>query len=110
MTESPVIALDAMGGDRAPEIVVSGAALARERHPQSRYIFFGDEARIKPLLEKYPELAKVSELRHTPDTITADMKPSLALRQGRNSSMRLAIDAVAKGEAACIVSAATPAP
>lgn len=105
MTESPVIALDAMGGDRAPEIVVSGAALARERHPQSRYIFFGDEARIKPLLEKYPELAKVSELRHTPDTITADMKPSLALRQGRNSSMRLAIDAVAKGEAACIVSA-----
>lgn len=105
MTDSPVIALDAMGGDRAPEIVVAGASLARVRHPESRFIFFGDEARVKPLLEQDPDLRKASELRHTSDVITADMKPSLALRQGRNSSMRLAIDAVAKGQADCIVSA-----
>lgn len=105
MVASPIIALDAMGGDQAPEMVVAGAALARERHPQSRYIFFGDEARVKPLLEQYPELHRVSELRHTPDIIAADLKPSLALRQGRTSSMRLAIDAVAKGQASCVVSA-----
>ena len=105
MTECPVIALDAMGGDRAPEIVVAGAALARERHPKSRYIFFGDETRIRSLLDQYPELRKVSELRHSPDVVTSALKPSLALRQGRNSSMRHAIDAVAKGDADCIVSA-----
>jgi glycerol-3-phosphate acyltransferase PlsX len=105
MTAQPVIALDAMGGDGAPDIVVEGAALARIRHPGSRYIFVGDEQKIKPLLEKYPELEKVSELRHAPDVVTADAKPSVALRQGRSSSMRRAIDAVAKGDAHCIVSA-----
>jgi len=105
MTANPVIALDAMGGDGAPDIVVAGAALARERHPKCRYIFFGDESRVKALLEKYPELLAVSELRHTADVIAPDLKPSLALRQGRNSSMRLAIDAVAKGDAHCVVSA-----
>ena len=105
MSANPVIALDAMGGDRAPDIVVSGAALAHERHPKSRYIFFGDEQRVRPLLEKHPALLAVSELRHTTDVIGADLKPSLALRQGRNSSMRLAIDAVAKGDANCVVSA-----
>lgn len=105
MTSSPVIALDAMGGDRAPEIVVAGASMARERHPKSRYIFFGDERRVKPLLDKYPALHKISELCHAPDVIAADLKPSLALRQGRQSSMRLAIDAVANGRATCIVSA-----
>lgn len=105
MTVTPVIALDAMGGDRAPDIVVAGAELARERHPQSRFIFFGDEARIKPLLDGFPALAKVSDLRHAPDTVTSDMKPSVALRQGRQSSMRLAINAVAEGDATCIVSA-----
>jgi len=45
------------------------------------------------------------EVRHTPDRITAEDKAAVALRQGRNSSMRLAIDAVSKGEASCVVSA-----
>jgi phosphate acyltransferase len=102
---SLVIALDAMGGDHAPEAIIKGAALARERHPKSRYIFFGDEQRVKPLLDGLPELHRVSELRHAPDIIAADLKPSLAPRQGRNSSMRQAIDAVEKGDAACVVSA-----
>lgn len=99
------IALDAMGGDGAPAIVVDGAALARERYPEIRFIFFGDEAKIAPLLAKHPQLNTCSELRHAPDIITADMKPSLALRQGRKSSMRLAINAVADGVASSIVSA-----
>jgi glycerol-3-phosphate acyltransferase PlsX len=99
------IALDAMGGDHAPAIVIDGAALARERYPEIKFIFFGDEAVITPLLAKHPKLGKCSELRHTADVIAADLKPSLALRQGRRSSMRLAINAVAEGKADCIVSA-----
>jgi len=105
MTAIPVIALDAMGGDRAPDIVIAGAALARARHPDVKFIFYGDEPRIRALIEQHPELNTVSEIRHAPDVIAADLKPSLALRQGRNSSMRMAIDAVAKGEASSVVSA-----
>jgi glycerol-3-phosphate acyltransferase PlsX len=105
MTNHTVIALDAMGGDNAPEAVVAGAALARERYPKITYLFFGDEARLKPLLERHPTLRGAYELHHTADVIANDLKPSLALRQGRNSSMRLAINAVASGEASSIVSA-----
>jgi glycerol-3-phosphate acyltransferase PlsX len=105
MTSNAVIALDAMGGDRAPDIVVAGAALARERHPKVKFLFYGDEPRVKPLLDRYPALLASSELRHAPDNISPDLKPSLALRQGRQSSMRLAINAVETGEAASVVSA-----
>ena len=100
-----VLALDAMGGDNAPTIVVDGAALARLRYPDIRFIFFGDEAKIAPLLASHSSLKSCSEIRHTPDVIPSDMKPSLALRQGRTSSMRLAINAVADGEACSVVSA-----
>jgi len=100
-----IIALDAMGGDHAPEMVVSGADKARERCTDVSYLFFGDEQRIGPLLDRHPELKAISEIRHTPEAVGNDAKPAVALRTGRGSSMRLAIDAVAAGEAACVVSA-----
>jgi glycerol-3-phosphate acyltransferase PlsX len=99
------LAVDAMGGDSAPEMVVDGLELAAERHPQARFLLVGDEARLGALLARRRRAAQASRLRHAPDTIAADMKPTAALRQGRNSSMRLAIDAVAAGEAAGVVSA-----
>ena len=105
MTNSTVIALDAMGGDHAPGIVVDGAALARERYPKAKFIFYGDEPRVKALLDKQPTLHACSELRHAPDIVTGDMKPSIALRQGRQSSMRYALNAVAQGDAGSVVSA-----
>src|SRR5271163_2159620 len=104
MTTNTVIALDAMGGDRAPGIVVAGAALARERFPKIKYLFYGDEQQVKPLIDRHSILRDCSELRHAPDSISPDLKPSLALRQGRNSSMRHALNAVANGEAASVVS------
>ena len=100
-----IIALDAMGGDRAPAIVIDGAILARERYPEIKFLFFGDESILTPLIVQHPQLRACSEIRHAPDVISSDMKPSLALRQGRKSSMRCAINAVAEGEASCIVSA-----
>ncbi|MFZ5790439.1 MAG: phosphate acyltransferase PlsX [Pseudomonadota bacterium] len=105
MTGHIAIALDAMGGDRAPEMVVKGANMARQRFPQVRFLFFGDERRVKPLVERYRALAKVSTIRHTDQVVKGEDKPSIALRTGRNSSMRLAIDAVHQGEAAGVVSA-----
>ena len=105
MSDRIVVALDAMGGDQAPDMVVKGAAIALQRFPQIEFLLFGVERRIRPLLNKLPVLAERSRIHHTDDFITGDAKPSTALRSGRNSSMRLALDAVAAGEAACAVSA-----
>ena len=105
MSDSVAIALDAMGGDNAPTMVIKGANIARQRFPKARFIFFGDQTRIKPLIDKLPHLSKVSTIRHADHEIKAEDKPSAALRSGRGSSMRLACDAVRDGEAAGIVSA-----
>lgn len=102
---SMVIALDAMGGDDGASMVMAGAALALERYPKLSFIVFGDEAQVRPHLNRYPALKARCELRHTDSYISPEMKPSLALRQGRQSSMRLAINAVAAGEASSVVSA-----
>ena len=98
------LAIDAMGGDAAPEVVLDGLELAAERHPQARFLLVGDEARVGGALARRKRAAKVCSLRHAPEVISGDLKPTAALRM-RGSSMRLAIDAVAAGEAAGIVSA-----
>ena len=106
MKEKLTIALDAMGGDLGPDMVVPGAALAVERHPGLHLLLFGDRARIAPLLERHPKLKSRCEIRHTDVFVTMDAKPSQALRQGRGkSSMWKAIDAVHTGEADAAVSA-----
>ncbi|WP_420547118.1 phosphate acyltransferase PlsX [Curvivirga sp.] len=100
-----VLSLDAMGGDHAPEIVVKGAALAREKLPQASFLLFGDEKRLKPLVDAQPSLAGYVDIRHTDQMVKSTDKPSNALRNGRKSSMRLAIDAVKSGDADAAVSA-----
>lgn len=94
-----------MGGDSAPDIVVEGVAHAAKKLKNVRFLLSGDESKITPLLSKHSNLRDLTEIIHTPDVITADMKPSAALRQGRNSSMRLAINAVHEGRADAVVSA-----
>jgi len=105
VTETVAIALDAMGGDNAPGMVIKGAHLARKRFPRIRFHIFGDEARMRPLLAKYPKLNHASTVHHTDQVVKADDKPSVALRAGRGSSMRLACDAVRDGLATGVVSA-----
>jgi glycerol-3-phosphate acyltransferase PlsX len=102
---SITIALDAMGGDRAPEIVLRGADIALERYPGVKFLLFGAESQVAPLLAQLPRVAKVASLHHTDERVAADDKPSQALRAGRGTSMRLAIDAVAEGRADGVVSA-----
>lgn len=98
------IALDAMGGDMGPDAVVPGAALALEANPVLRFLIFGDETRIRPILSRYPDLEAASSLIHTDQFVSSDEKPGMALRNGRNSSMRLAINAVSDKKADCVVS------
>src|SRR3546814_1730191 len=65
----------------------------------------GREPEMAPLLRGKKRLLEATTLRHTDDVVSSDAKPSVALRAGRKSSMRLAIDAVHDGEADCVVSA-----
>jgi len=94
-----------MGGDEAPRMVIEGANIARRQYRQAHFLFFGDKAQIEPLLKEFPKLETISEIRHTDEMVVNEDKPSIALRQRRNSSMRLAINAVKDGEAQCVISA-----
>jgi phosphate acyltransferase len=106
MPQKVRIALDAMGGDHGPAVVVPGAELSLSRHPDIEFLLFGDRAVIDPLLGSRPQLQKASRVVHTDVAIKMEDKPSQALRKGRwKSSMWLAIDAVKKGEADLVVSA-----
>jgi glycerol-3-phosphate acyltransferase PlsX len=104
VSEPYTLAVDAMGGDHAPGIVVDGLAIAAERHPGVRFLLVGDEARLAPLLAANKRAAACCTVRHAPDAIANDAKVAAALRM-RGASLRVAIDAVAQGQAHGVVSA-----
>ena len=101
----PRIAIDAMGGDEGVRVMVSGAALARRRHEQFKFLLVGDEARIKAALDSHPNMRGASEILHCDDVVAGDEKPTAALRRAKTTSMGLAINAVKTGECAAAVSA-----
>jgi glycerol-3-phosphate acyltransferase PlsX len=105
--QQPVrIAIDAMGGDFGPAVVIPGAAQALKKLGDVRFLMFGDEAAIMPLLAAHPTLKAVTTVTHTDVWVRMDDKPSHALRHGRRvSSMWMALEAVKKGEADACVSA-----
>ena len=106
MGTTVTIALDAMGGDYGPSVIIPAVAIALERHPDARFIVVGDAAQIDPELAKFPSLGAKVQLIHTDVAVAMDAKPSQALRKGRwRSSMWLALDAVREGRAGAAVSA-----
>jgi glycerol-3-phosphate acyltransferase PlsX len=105
MAAPRTISLDAMGGDQGPAVVVPGAALALEQHPDVEFLLVGDRTRIGEPLAQHPALAGRSRVVHTDIAIEMQDKPSQAVRRGRGSSMWLALEAVQKGEAEVAVSA-----
>jgi glycerol-3-phosphate acyltransferase PlsX len=106
MSQMIRIALDAMGGDHGPAIVVAGAELALAHYPQSEFLFFGNTALVAPLIAERPALQSASRLFHAEVAVRMEDKPSRALRYGRRkSSMWLAIEAVRKRDADMVVSA-----
>lgn len=93
-----------MGGDNAPDSVIAGLKSAEKKHSDVRFLIFGDESKVRPYLDRYKLDAGRYEFVHTPDYVASDEKPSTAVRNGRNSSLWLAIDAVKKGRANAVVS------
>ena len=100
------IAIDAMGGDHGPEVTIPGLQKVVERRPDARFLVFGRDERVRPMLAKHRAVADASEFTHCDVSVRMDDKPSQALRQGRwKSSMWKAIEAVKNGDADVCVSA-----
>lgn len=106
MSKPIVIALDGMGGDNAPNAVVSGGALALKKIPNTvTFKIYGDESKIKPLIAQHSRLQGRMEVVHTTEAVLPEDKPSFALRKRKKSSMKLSIDAVRDGDVDAVVSA-----
>ena len=98
------IAIDAMGGDYAPEAVIIGSIQARDEYNLG-IILSGKEIEIKRILEKNTSNFNNIELINAEDIISNDDKPVLAIRRKKDSSMVKALYAVKEGKADAIVSA-----
>jgi glycerol-3-phosphate acyltransferase PlsX len=106
MSQTITISLDAMGGDAGPPVAIGGAAIALDRRPDLRFLIFGEEDAVRPVLDAHPRVRDVAEFHHCSVSVQMDDKPSQALRKGRwKSSMWRSVQAVRDGEAAAAVSA-----
>ena len=99
------IALDAMGGDQAPDAIVAGAIAALRRFEDIRVILAGPQSRLEALLAEVGDVRDRMEILPADDVIQMDESPMLAVRQKVNSSMVQAMLAVREGRAGAVVSA-----
>ncbi len=94
-----------MGGDLGPEVVFAASLEALKRHPELHIHLVGDEQALRDLLDEQPENSERLHIVHAPDVVAMRDKPSVALRNRRESSMRIAIDLVKDGTCGACVSA-----
>ena len=100
-----VIALDAMGSDRAPKPEIEGAIQAA-RHHDVRVVLVGPEPILSAELERHPSAAELPiEVVHASEVITMEDKAAQAVRTKRDSSMRVGLRLVREGKAVGFVSA-----
>ncbi len=95
------LAIDAMGGDNAPEAIVIGAMDAVSQIDHLKITLIGDEAKIKPLLTN----TKNIEIIHTDEMITGEDEPVRAVRRKKRASIVLMAQEVKEGRADACISA-----
>jgi len=100
---APRIAVDAMGGDQAPEEIVAGAALAAAEG-LGHMLIVGDRARVEPLLAANGATDHC-EIVHAPGAIAMDAEPRQAVRRSDETSLGVAVNLVRDGRADAVVSA-----
>ena len=100
------IALDAMGGDFGPEVVIPAAAHVVKKSSDINIILVGDEARLRECAKTHDiDLDKHFEIQNASQTVEMHEDPRHAVRKKKDSSMRVAIDMVKEGRAQAVVSA-----
>jgi phosphate acyltransferase len=99
------IAVDAMGGDHAPQAIVEGAILAAREYPKIEVILVGDKFRISALLNHVEKLPKSISIQHASEVIEMGESPLLGLRKKKDSSIAVAVQLVKEGRADAVVSA-----
>ena len=100
------IAIDAMGGDVGPRVTIPASLDALKKYPNLRIILVGDQIQIESLLKKYDEINNPRlSIHKTTEVVLMDESPQSALKNKKNSSMRVAINLVKDGEAKACVSA-----
>ncbi|GAC14851.1 phosphate acyltransferase PlsX [Aliiglaciecola lipolytica] len=100
------IALDIMGGDNGPHVTLPAALKALQENPQLYFILCGDEKIISQFMS--PQKSAIRdriEIQHCSDHVAMDERPSSALRNKKDSSMRRALERVENGDADACVSA-----
>lgn len=95
------IAVDAMGGDHAPQAIVEGVMLAKQDFPEIEFLLYGKESEIKKYVTDETNITII----HTDEKIDSDDEPVKAIRRKKTASMVLAAQAVKNGEADAIFSA-----
>ncbi len=105
MANAPVIAIDAMGGDAGPTLMLAGAALAAERMPEIQFQFVGDTAQVQPVLDGHAILKDRSVIVQADDVISGNDKPSQAIRRAKTTSMGITVDLVKQKAVGAAVSA-----
>ena len=101
--ERPRVAVDAMGGDHAPEEVVRGAVEWGRQHPDVDVILVGDEGRITPFIDA--ALPDHIRIVHASESIGMDEAPAVAVRRKKDAAINVAMRLVRDGEADAVVSA-----
>lgn len=103
-SDAPVrIAIDAMGGDNAPDEVVAGAVEWAARNPATQLLLVGDEARVEALIGA-DRLANVA-IVHASESIGMDEHPAAAIRSKRDASINVCMRLVKDGRADAVVTA-----
>ncbi|WP_297774002.1 phosphate acyltransferase PlsX [uncultured Roseovarius sp.] len=99
-----IISVDAMGGDQGPAAVVAGIAHSAAKNPDIGFIVHGPGEELQRLIDKKRGLAERCELRHAPEVVTMEDKPSQVVRHGKQTSMWSALESVRNGQATVCVS------
>jgi phosphate acyltransferase len=102
MSKRSRIAVDAMGGDHAPEEAVAGALMAAAE-ADADIVLVGDETKVRSLLHG-PGADRV-EVVHAPEAVPMDQHASAALRSSERTSLGVAVDLIKRGQADAVVSA-----
>jgi len=100
------IAIDAMGGDFGPEVVIPAAVNAVKKHKNVQVILVGDESRLRDCARSLKiDLDKHFEIQHASQVVEMHDDPRHAVRKKKDSSMRVAINMVKEQRAQAVVSA-----